>query len=265
MAALPDRAAPLPLDGARADHEGRLGSRGARRGEGARAGSKAEGGRGRGGLRLLSVLLPQPGARAAGGRDRARGVPGGVPVGLLGGAAAVPRVRAFLDRLPERLRRAQGRHLCPSAAGAAAGPRREDRRAPDDLGERRRDGRGRGGAPGQPAHVRPRSGRRGRHLGGEAGRLRQRHHARCRRHLGGHRPRPAGPSAHEAPAGHEGRPLPGDDPDGGRRHDRRRGRLDRVRRPGRDLPRGAAIGRCRSLARLPTGGAGRSRRPPTRW
>ena len=115
VAALPDRAAPLPADGARADHEGRLRARGARRGEGARAGSQAEGGRRRGGLGLLPVLVPQPGARAAGGRDRARGVPGGVPVGLLGGAAAVPRVRAFLDRLPERLRRA--RRSPPTSGG----------------------------------------------------------------------------------------------------------------------------------------------------
>ena len=38
------------------------------------------------------------------------------------------------------------------------------------------------------------------------------------------------PAADEAPARHEGRPLPGDDPDGRRRHDRRRRRLDRLRR-----------------------------------
>ena len=102
--------------------------------------------------------------------------------------------------------------------------------APDDLGERRRDRRGRGRAAGQPAHVRPGRRRRRRHLGRPAGGLRQRDHARRRRHVGRHRPRAGGPAAHEAPARHEGRAVPGDDPDGRRRHDRRRRRLDRLRR-----------------------------------
>ena len=37
-------------------------------------------------------------------------------------------------------------------------------------------------------------------------------------------------------------PLPGDDPDGRRRHDRSGRRLDRLRRPGRHLPRRPALG-----------------------
>ena len=52
--------------------------------------------------------LPQPRPRAADQGDRARGVPGGLPLRLARGAAAVPRVRALLDRRPERLRRPQG-------------------------------------------------------------------------------------------------------------------------------------------------------------
>ena len=40
----------------------------------------------------------------------------------------------------------------------------------------------------------------------------------------------------------QGRPLPGDDPDGRRRHDRRRRRLDRLRRRRRHLPRRPALG-----------------------
>ena len=43
------------------------------------------------------------------------------------------------------------------ARGRARGAGRPHRAAPDDLGERRRDRRGRGRAPGQPAHVRARS------------------------------------------------------------------------------------------------------------
>ena len=139
----------------------------------------------------------------------------------------------------------EGLALRPPARGAARGAGRQDEAAPDDLGERRRDARGRGRAAGQPAHVRPGRGRRRRHLGRQAGRLRQRDHARRRRHVGGHRPRAGGPPAHEAPARHQGRAVPGDDPDGRRRHDRRRRRLDRLRRPRRHLPRRPALGRRR--------------------
>ena len=120
-------------------------------------------------------------------------------------------------------------------------------------------------AAGEPAHVRPGRRRRRRHLGRQAGGLRQRDHARRRRHLGRHRPRPGRPAADEAPARHEGRPLPGDDPDGRRRHDRRRRRLDRLRRPGRHLPRRPALRRRRSRARPPTAAAASSRPAPTRW
>ena len=138
----------------------------ARRGEGARAGAEAEGGGRRGGRRLLPLLVPEPGARGARRRDRARGVPRGVPLGLVGGAAAVPRVRALLDRLPERVHRAEGLALRPPARGRAA--RRwtcSTGAAPDDLGQRRRHGRGRDRAARQPAHVRAGRRRRRRHLG----------------------------------------------------------------------------------------------------
>ena len=64
-------------------------------------------GRRRGRLRLPAALLPQPGPRAAHQGDPARGVPGGLPLRLARGAAALPRVRALLDRVPERLRRAR--------------------------------------------------------------------------------------------------------------------------------------------------------------
>ena len=84
---------------------------------------------------LFSFL--EPGARGAGRRDRARGVPGRVPLGLVGGAAAVPRVRALLDRLPERVHRPARLPLRPPARGGARGDGREDRAPPDDLGERR--------------------------------------------------------------------------------------------------------------------------------
>ena len=243
------------LHRARADHGRRLGARAARRGERARAGARAQGGRRRGRLRLLPVLLPQPGARAAGRGDRARGVPRGVPLRLVRGDPAVPRVRAVLDGRPQRVRRPEGRHVRRAAQRGARGARRPHGAPPDDLGVRRRDGRGREPPPRQPAHVRPRRRRRGRHLGGEAGGVRQRDHARRRRDVGGHRPRAGGPPADEAPAGHEGRPVPGDDPDGRRRHDRRRRRLDRVRRRRRHLPRRPALGR---------GGAGPGRVRPRR-
>ena len=120
VAAVPGRPASLPPHGAGAHHEGRLGARPARRGEGARAGPQAEGGRGRGGRGVLPVLVPEPGARAARRRDRARGVPGGVPVRVLRGAAPVPGVRALLDRRPQRLRRPEGRPLRRPARGGAA-------------------------------------------------------------------------------------------------------------------------------------------------
>ena len=90
---------------------------------------------------LFSFLNAE--ARGARRRDRARGVPGRVPLGLVGGAAAVPRVRALLDRLPERVHRAARVALRAPPRAGARGDGREDRPAPDDLGERRRDRRGR--------------------------------------------------------------------------------------------------------------------------
>ena len=123
---------------------------------------------GRGGLRLPAVLVPQPRARAARRGDRARGVPRGVPLGLERGHPAVPRVRALLDRRPERLRRPQGLQLHRALRRRAARDERHVGHPPDDLGRRRRDARGRHGEAGQPAHVGPDRRRRRRHLDGPA-------------------------------------------------------------------------------------------------
>ena len=65
-------------------------------------------GRRRVGRDLPPALLPQPGARATDQGDRARRVPGGLPIGLARGPAALPRVRALLHRCAERVRRAEG-------------------------------------------------------------------------------------------------------------------------------------------------------------
>ena len=53
-----------------------------------------------------------------------------------------------------------------------------------------------------------------------------------------------GAPAHEAPARHARRPVPGDDPDGRRRHDRRRRRLHRLRRLAAASSGRAALRRC---------------------
>ncbi len=86
-----------------------------------------------------------------------------------------PRVASYVRRLEDELRRLGVRTGAP----------------PDDLGERRRHRPGRGRAPGEPADVRPGRRRGGRHLDRPPGRLRERDHARRRRHLRRHRPRAA--------------------------------------------------------------------------
>ena len=63
----------------------------------------------RGGRRLLPVLLPEPGARAARGRDRPRGDARRVRHDERRHRPPVPRVRALHDRVHERLRRAEDR------------------------------------------------------------------------------------------------------------------------------------------------------------
>ena len=103
------RQAPPPADGQGArDRPGRRRARPARRGRGARARARSckDAGVEAVAVCLLhSYLNPAHERRDQG--DRARGVPGGVPLGLARGAAALPRVRALLDRLPERVRRAR--------------------------------------------------------------------------------------------------------------------------------------------------------------
>ncbi len=190
MAAVPDRPPPVSADRARADPEGRLRARPARRGACPRARPRVEGGRSRGDLGVLSLLVRQPRARAARGRDRAGGVSRGVPLGLVRGAAAVPGVRALLDRLAQRLHRAEGLALHPPARGGARGAGGADEAASDDVCERRRHTGRRRRAAGESAHVRSGRRRGRRHLGRQAGGVRQRDHARRRRHLGRHR---AGP------------------------------------------------------------------------
>ena len=98
VAALPGRSTAPPPHRRRAHRRRRLDPRPARRGRGAAARPCPQGGPGRRGRRVLSVLVPESRARAAGGRDRARGVPRGVPLRLVRGGAAVPGVRALLDR-----------------------------------------------------------------------------------------------------------------------------------------------------------------------
>ena len=133
---------------------------------------QAQGGAGRGGLRVPAVLVPEPRARAARRRDRARGVPRGVPLGLERGHPAVPRVRALLDGRPQRLRRPQGLELHRPLRRRAARDERQVRHPPDDLGRRRRDARGRHGEARQPAHVGADRRRRRRHLDGPGSRAR---------------------------------------------------------------------------------------------
>src|SRR5439155_3712044 len=97
------REAAAPADRPRArDRPRRRGAGRARRGRGAGA-SPAAARRGRRSrVALPAPLLRQPGARATDQGDRARGVPRRVPLGLPRGTAALPRVRAVLDGLPER-------------------------------------------------------------------------------------------------------------------------------------------------------------------
>ena len=74
VAGAPVRAAPPSQGGERADRAAdRRGARAARRGRGARRGARAARRGRRGGRGLLPLLVPQPGARAARGGDRARG------------------------------------------------------------------------------------------------------------------------------------------------------------------------------------------------
>ena len=113
-------------------------------------------------------------------------------------------------------------------------------------------------------HVRARRRADRRHLGRPHGGPRERHHARHGRHVGRHRRRPRRRAADAPPRRHDGRRLSGDDPDGRRRHDRRRRRLDRLRRPRRDLPRRAAVGGRRSRAGLLRAGRRGADRRPTR-
>ena len=243
--------APPSAHGQGARHRPRRGGAdAARRRGGARARAAAEGGRCRGGLGLPAALLPEPGSRAPHQGDRARGVPGGVPLGFPRGAAPLPRVRALLDRVLERVRRPEGRALRgPLRCGAAGGGLSSRRPAHAVL---RRDGHGgvRYPAARQHAHVRARRRSDRRHLGGQDGRARERRDPGHGRHLGGHRRRRRRAATHAPPARHEDRRLPGDGAHGRHRHDRRRRRLDRLRRRGRRLPRRASVRRSGPRARL---------------
>ena len=211
----------------------------------------------RGRRRLPAPLVPQPGARAARSRRSC--------------SRSSPR-----PTCPSRTRccrsTASSSASRPSCLNAYVGPKVVALRRPLRRGDARRRAsthgvqlmQSSGGMatvesaaqrPGQPAHVRAGGRPDRRHLGRADGGLRERRHARHRRHLGRHRRRRRRPAAHAPPARHEDRRLPGDGADGRHRHDRRRRRLDRVRRPGRRLPRRPAVGRRRSRARPATGAA----------
>ena len=158
---------------------------------------------------------------------------------------ALPRVRAVLDRLPERVHRAEGLALRRPLRRGHAERRLRPRRPAHAVVRRHGDRRVGNAAPGQPPHVGAGGRPDRRHLGGQGGRPRERRHPRHRRHVGRHRRRRGRPAADAPPARHEGRRLPGDGADGRHRHHRRRRRLDRLRRRGRRLPRRAAVGGSR--------------------
>ena len=83
----------------------------ARRGGLPRGGAAAARARRRGGGDRLSAFLCQPGARAARGRDRRRGISRGRDLDLIRRAAGVPRIRALDGDGAQRLRAAARRHL----------------------------------------------------------------------------------------------------------------------------------------------------------
>ena len=241
VAAVPARAAPSPDAGDRARHRAERGrARAARRGRGPRRRSVAESRRSRVDRGLLPLLLPQRRAREAGEGDRARGVSRGVPLGAARGLAAVPRVRGLLDGLPERLRRAEGEPLRARPGRGDAGARLRGRASPDDLRGRRDDRRERGREARLDTVLRAGGGSDRRHLGRANGRHAERHLARRRRHVRGHRGRAERRGAHAPPARYEGRRLPRHDPDGRDGRNRRGWGLDRLRRRRRDLPGRAA-------------------------
>src|SRR5437867_8754277 len=122
-------AAPRPQDRARA-HRGRRQRRAgtARRGRGAPRRAGAARGRRRVDRGLFPVLVPEPVPRTARGRDHRRGSPGDRALAQPRGRPAVPRVRAILDHLPQRLRRTQERAL-PRKLRPGAARRGHDRRA----------------------------------------------------------------------------------------------------------------------------------------
>ena len=251
MAIAPAGAPPPPAHGARTRHraQGRdHRAPGRRGGAGARAGA-AQGGR-RCHRRLPAARLSQSGARAAHQGDSSGGVSRRLRLGLQRGAAALPRVRALLDDLPERLRRPAGGQLRRPARVRLAGCRARARRAADAVLRRDDDGGERDRRPGQPDDVGAGRGAHRRHLGRQDGRLRQRVHPRYRWHVRRHRRGRRRRSQDAPPARYQGRRLSGHDPDGRHRHHRRGRRLHRLRRRGRHLPRRPAVRRRRAGPRL---------------
>ena len=251
MAVAPAGQAPPPAHGQGAGHraQGRD-HRAAGRGGGARARTGAAGGRCRRHRRLPAARLPQSRARAAHQADPAGGVSRRLSLGLQRGAAALSRVRALLDHLPQRLCGPAGRELCRAAGVRLEGCGARARRPPHAVLRRHDDRRQRDRRPGQPDDVGAGGRADRRHLGRQDGRLRQRVHARHRRHVGGHRCGRRRRAQDAPPARHQGRRLPGHDPDGGYRHHRRGRRLHRLCRRGRHLSRRPAIRRRRSRPRL---------------
>ena len=246
LAALPGRSAALSADGSRADHGGRLRARPARRG--ARHASRSAASR-TSGVEAVCVCFLFSFLNPAHEQRVAEIVREEFPEAFVSvSSEVIPQYREYERFSTVGLNAYVGPKVASyvgAPPGGARGPRGAHGAPPDDLGFRGCDSRGGDQAAGDAAHVRAGGGSRRRNLGRSAGRVRQRDHARRRRNVGRHRPRPGRASAHEAPARHEGRAVPGDDPDGRRGHDRRRRRLDRVRRRRRNLPRRATFGRRR--------------------
>ncbi len=126
------RTARAPLRGRRAHRPSGRGHPGARRYRHSASRSRRERERGRERGRLLSLLVPQSGARAAHGRGAAGGAARHRRVALLRGPARVPRVRAAFHHRAQRLPAAGRRPIHDQARGGGrtAGAGRSHRHLP---------------------------------------------------------------------------------------------------------------------------------------
>src|SRR5712692_452022 len=232
---------------AQAPLRGRRAARGRRRRPGAarwgerRARARRRGGRRRRGLRgVPPSRLPEPGARAGGGRRGEGPVPGASRVLLGRRRRRVPRVRALLDDGAQRLSAAPDGRLPRRARRAAARHRLRSRRSHCGF-ERRHDDDGDGAPPADQDDLLGPGRRR------EPGVLRRRrrrraglHHLRHGRHLDRRLPGPRSRAADDVRRHARRFPRQGSPARHAQR--RRRRRLDRVARRGRQ-PSGRAAER----------------------